>query len=688
MDKAKAKEIYESSLAAGYPAEAAKARTFKYLKTGEIEVDPTDQVWTRQIKQESGGNQDAVSPKGATGIAQVMPTTGPEAAKLAGLEWDPVAFRKDKGYNEAIGRAYMRKQFEDFGNARHALMAYNAGPERTRKILAGDASIPEETRNYVQKIAGDTPVAEDNPRDKAKAIYDEMVAKGAPPDEIKMAIGKALGREPKTAPAPVASPEPQQAPVQADPAAQQDPSLGDNIYSYLRDDVRSKMDRGHEVGAGSNSTILDTVQGVRKLYNQATGDDAAVKRIEGQNQQERDYWEQKDPTGSGPSMADAGKMLGNTGQFMAGPGGIVGGALTGAAQGVTRPTTAADSQLSNAAIGGALGGALPAMGTAARKLIGTADPAKKGAADLLRSRGVDVPGSADYKSPLGNMLSKGAGETGQDMAPALTKEISRLVGAPDLSNDVLENTLKSVGAKIGDNYKGLSAEAGLPFAKAVNDLRTNYLRNGLNASETDGVPMAAKDLLTRAAAGPIDGEMAQALRSQLGSLATKGTSQEKVGYKGLQRALDDLLEPELQAAGRSGVKEGLNSQYRMAKLLRAGKGIPADGVTPGALSNKIETAINKGAVNDELRTFLHAAAEVAPKARLGADASDEGIQRLLDRPQGLVSALMRIVPAIGNAGMKTGKAQALVNSKAAGTVTKEGVRNALLPILLRLNEGE
>jgi soluble lytic murein transglycosylase len=42
--------------------------------------------------QESRGDQGAVSPKGAVGIMQVMPATGPEAARLAGVPWDPEAF--------------------------------------------------------------------------------------------------------------------------------------------------------------------------------------------------------------------------------------------------------------------------------------------------------------------------------------------------------------------------------------------------------------------------------------------------------------------------------------------------------------------------------------------------------------------------------------------------------------------
>ena len=66
-----------------------------------------DQVWTGLIGQESGGNQAAVSPNGAIGVAQVMPGTAPYAAKLAGLPFDERRYKTDAQYNAALGRAYL-----------------------------------------------------------------------------------------------------------------------------------------------------------------------------------------------------------------------------------------------------------------------------------------------------------------------------------------------------------------------------------------------------------------------------------------------------------------------------------------------------------------------------------------------------------------------------------------------------
>ena len=103
-----------------------------------------------------------MSKKKATGIAQVMPATGPEAAKLAGLEWDPVRFRNDQEYNKALGRAYFDKQLTTFGDERKALAAYNAGPGAVARAivrannLGGDFLdyLPQETQKYVPAILG------------------------------------------------------------------------------------------------------------------------------------------------------------------------------------------------------------------------------------------------------------------------------------------------------------------------------------------------------------------------------------------------------------------------------------------------------------------------------------------------------------------------------------------------------
>jgi Transglycosylase SLT domain len=99
----------------------------------------------RLIRQESGFDPNSVSPAGAQGIAQFMPAT----ASNRGLKdpFDPA---------EALPKsAELLSELKDhFGNLGLAAAAYNAGPERIRKWLAGESPLPEETVNYVRVITG------------------------------------------------------------------------------------------------------------------------------------------------------------------------------------------------------------------------------------------------------------------------------------------------------------------------------------------------------------------------------------------------------------------------------------------------------------------------------------------------------------------------------------------------------
>lgn len=101
-----------------------------------------EDMFLRLVQQESGWNPGAVSVKGATGLAQLMPGT----ARKLGVDID------NPHQNLEGGARYLAMMYAKFGSWRLALAAYNAGPGAVEK----HGGIPpyDETQNYVKAILG------------------------------------------------------------------------------------------------------------------------------------------------------------------------------------------------------------------------------------------------------------------------------------------------------------------------------------------------------------------------------------------------------------------------------------------------------------------------------------------------------------------------------------------------------
>ena len=132
--------------AVAYPARAAAGVPPRYqAKIAELSAryNLSPSLLEALVWQESRWNENARSPVGAQGLAQLMPGT----ARYLGV--DP----NDPFANLEGGARYLREQLDRFGgDLEKALAAYNAGPGRVER--AGGIPNIRETQQYVAAIMG------------------------------------------------------------------------------------------------------------------------------------------------------------------------------------------------------------------------------------------------------------------------------------------------------------------------------------------------------------------------------------------------------------------------------------------------------------------------------------------------------------------------------------------------------
>lgn len=118
-----------------------KSQDYNYLASyyaEEYGVDP--HLIKAIIKTESRGKLNSVSPKGASGLMQLMPRT----AKLLGVKniFDP-------GENIKAGVRYFKMMLDRFdGNVQLALAAYNVGPAKVKQEVPNI----KQTKAFVKKV--------------------------------------------------------------------------------------------------------------------------------------------------------------------------------------------------------------------------------------------------------------------------------------------------------------------------------------------------------------------------------------------------------------------------------------------------------------------------------------------------------------------------------------------------------
>ncbi|MGB5106863.1 MAG: transglycosylase SLT domain-containing protein [Candidatus Zixiibacteriota bacterium] len=112
-----------------------------HIRAASKESDIPEELLRAVIMQESAGDTNATSHKGAAGLMQLMPDT----ARSVGVQ-NPYDARE----NIMGGARYLRQMLNRFGDIETALAAYNAGPGNVEKH--GGVPPFAETQEYVKRI--------------------------------------------------------------------------------------------------------------------------------------------------------------------------------------------------------------------------------------------------------------------------------------------------------------------------------------------------------------------------------------------------------------------------------------------------------------------------------------------------------------------------------------------------------
>lgn len=112
------------------------------------------------IQQESQGDPNAVSKRGAGGLMQIMPQMWADPGY--GVPAGQPGMRMDPASNVELGTNYLRALYGRYGgDLTRTLAAYNMGPGNADKWTGSFDDLPAETRRYVSRVSermtGDRP---------------------------------------------------------------------------------------------------------------------------------------------------------------------------------------------------------------------------------------------------------------------------------------------------------------------------------------------------------------------------------------------------------------------------------------------------------------------------------------------------------------------------------------------------
>ncbi|BBQ67238.1 lytic transglycosylase domain-containing protein [Klebsiella quasipneumoniae] len=535
--------------------------------------------------KESSYRPDAVSTKGAVGLAQVMPAT----YRSMGYTDDQM---QQPEYQADAGARYLAKMYQQFGNWRDALQAYHDGPGNMKKALRGEYTPGPEGQQYVDSRFNEwTGDPATNNTVEQRATSAKVHPQQDPDNPFAQIESQTTGRP--------AEPHIQDDPnnpfaqIEAQPSGQQ-PAQEAQQTAQSQAQEPTMLDSAEQAARGLVNIPFDVLQGGASLIN------AISQGLDGPKVLDDVYRPFDRPT---DPYAQAGEAIGGylmplgSAAKLAGVAektpGLINGtsnaanmAIGSLAEAANQKGDFAENATTNAAINlgaqGVLSGAAKLVGRGATALRGEIAPEAKRIIDTAEGMGV-TPMTSDIIKP-GNAFSRGLVQGG-------------------------EGALLGTGAKRADQYAARSS------------LVSNYFDRFGEYNPDDVVRSLTETLKgRRVAAGTVIDDVTKRMgnsavdtTNSIGAIDTSISRLERLGTSADPRLLNTLknLKGELES---SGLNFDLLRQHRTAFRSNVQGDAMVFPNQAKAITNMVENAMTRDLRNSVGKTLGPADASLYLKA--------------------------------------------------------------------------